>query len=359
VLVPATPPQPGEIAAGREPRRDYVDLADALRAELIVTSPRRAGPLPAAFSAALTAFRRRDHYDLIVTLNERTGVPLAILFALARVRRRHLMIAHWVSPLKKGLPLRLLRSSRAIDRIVVFGTAQERVALGRLGWPRDRVTKVLHAADHHFWHPLGLERSGICAAGLEHRDYPTLLDAIRGLDVQLVIAAASPWSADHGLGRSAVPPNVTMRRCSHVELRELYDRSEFVVVPLQDVDFQAGSLVLYEAMAMGKAVIATRTRAHAFGDIVRDGETGILVAPGDAQELRSAISRLLRDPAEARRLGSNARRIVEAGLNHDEYIRRMVEIATELGRGAQSGSRRRLDPREVEGSAVEPPLSLH
>ena len=34
----------------------------------------------------------------------------------------------------------------------------------------------------------------ICTAGLEFRDYPTLIEAVRGLDARVVIAAASPWS---------------------------------------------------------------------------------------------------------------------------------------------------------------------
>jgi glycosyltransferase involved in cell wall biosynthesis len=88
---------------------------------------------------------------------------------------------------------------------------------------------------------------------------------------------------------------------------------------------------MYEAMAMGKAVIATRTAAHRYGDIVRDGETGLLVPPGDARALRQAIIRLHEDPAEAARLGANGRRVVEEGLNHDVYTRDMVRVCREVG----------------------------
>jgi len=333
VLVSGRARRREDIAAGREPRRDYLDLADELGAELIEAGSGRAAW--AGGRAALTAFRRRADYDVIVTLNERSGVPLAIFLTLSRVSKSHVMIAHWVSPAKKRIPIRWLRAANAIDRLVVFGSAQERVAIGELGFPSTKVEMVLHPADHRFWRPLGLPQSGICSAGLERRDYETLLEAVRDLDLELTIAAANPWSKDDPLSRAALPPNVIARRCDYRELRELYDRSEFVVVPLHDVDFQAGSLVMYEAMAMGKAVIATRTRSHAFGDIVRDGETGLLVPPHDPHALRDAIERLHRDPDEARRLGANARRIVERGLNHDEYVRRMVGIVRDVGREAR------------------------
>jgi glycosyltransferase involved in cell wall biosynthesis len=332
VLVPGGARRREDIAAGREPRRDYFDLADALGAVLIEPGTRARGTVPTGMRAAWIAFDRRAEYDVIVTLNERSGIPLAALLMFSGTRRGHVMIAHWASPAKKRLPLRLLRAGNAIDRLVVFGSAQERVALKELGFARRKVEMVLHPADQRFWHPLGNPLSGICSAGLERRDYGTLVEAMRGLDLHLTIAAASPWSKRDPLSRAGLPPNVSKRRHDYLALRELYDRSEFVVVPLQDVDFQAGSLVMYEAMAMGKAVIATRTQAHRFGDIVRQGETGLLVPPGDPRALRQAILRLHHDPAEARRLGANARRVVEQGLNHDEYVRRMVGIARDLGR---------------------------
>ena len=56
-----------------------------------------------------------------------------------------------------------------------------------------------------------------------------------------------------------------------------------------------------EAMAAGKAVVATRVGA--LQDIVLDGETGLLIAPQDHSALAHAISRLLRAPEQARQHG--------------------------------------------------------
>ncbi len=52
---------------------------------------------------------------------------------------------------------------------------------------------------------------------------------------------------------------------------------------------------------MSRAVICSRTEGQT--DTVIDGETGILVTPGDATELRKAIERLAADPALAHRMG--------------------------------------------------------
>jgi L-malate glycosyltransferase len=60
-----------------------------------------------------------------------------------------------------------------------------------------------------------------------------------------------------------------------------------------------------EAMAAGKPVVATNVGA--LPDAVVDGETGLLVRPGDPEQLAAALDTLLSDRARARRMGEAAR----------------------------------------------------
>ncbi|MFZ0092202.1 MAG: glycosyltransferase family 4 protein, partial [Solirubrobacteraceae bacterium] len=55
-------------------------------------------------------------------------------------------------------------------------------------------------------------------------------------------------------------------------------------------------LVCNEAMDQGRPVIATTAVGAAAGGLVRDGETGVVIAPGDPVALAAAIDRLLADP---------------------------------------------------------------
>jgi glycosyltransferase involved in cell wall biosynthesis len=165
----------------------------------------------------------------------------------------------------------------------------------------------------------------LCAVGQERRDYPTLVEAVRQLDVDVAIAAVSPWSKyqDSSAGLD-VPANVTARGYDLFELRQLYADAAFVVVPLEDTDFQAGITTILEAMAMGKAVVCTLTRGQT--DVVVDGENGLSVPPGDPVALRQAIERLLADPAEAARFGGNGRRWVEEHADLDAYVAQLATL---------------------------------
>jgi colanic acid/amylovoran/stewartan biosynthesis glycosyltransferase WcaL/AmsK/CpsK len=75
-------------------------------------------------------------------------------------------------------------------------------------------------------------------------------------------------------------------------------------------------LALLEAMACGRAVVASRVGA--IGSVITDGVTGLLVPPGDALALAGAIERLVNDPAYRARLGARARERV--ALRYDEAL---------------------------------------
>jgi glycosyltransferase involved in cell wall biosynthesis len=83
----------------------------------------------------------------------------------------------------------------------------------------------------------------------------------------------------------------------------LYNEAEVVAVPSL---YEGFSLPAVEAQACGRAVVATT--GGALGEVVGpDGETALLVPPGDASALAEAIGRLLDDTALRTRLGEAAR----------------------------------------------------
>src|SRR5581483_11978859 len=82
-------------------------------------------------------------------------------------------------------------------------------------------------------------------------------------------------------------------------------------------------IAIVEAAACGVPVVAGN--AGGVPDAVRDGETGLLVPPGDAA-VAAAIGRLLGDGELRRRLAHNGRRAVETYYNWDRVVRDLRDV---------------------------------
>jgi glycosyltransferase involved in cell wall biosynthesis len=309
-----------QVAAGVRPRPDYRVLASEFGAELLdfAGARHRSGRFGrliervggAKALLAWATFRSRRAYDVVVTDGEQIGLPFAALCRVAGRRgSRHFMIVHVLSVRKKTTPWRLFRLGRYVDKLIVYASAQRRFAIEQLGVAPDRVVLTPFMVDTRFFSPVQPDpptRRKICSVGLERRDFHTLCAAVDGLDVEVVLAVGSNWSTQPDrITGSPLPSNVSVCTLDFVALRALYAECRFVVMPLHEIDFQAGVTTILEAMAMGKAVVCSATSGQT--DVIVDERTGLYVPPGDAAALRAAIERLLDDPDYAAELGRAAR----------------------------------------------------
>jgi glycosyltransferase involved in cell wall biosynthesis len=71
------------------------------------------------------------------------------------------------------------------------------------------------------------------------------------------------------------------------------------------------------------------SRVGGIPEVVVDGETGLLVEPGDVTALAQALGRLLADPALAARMGQAGRRRVEAHFSWDRIADRTLAVYQE------------------------------
>lgn len=332
-----------DVAAGRRPRTDYQVMAARMDADLVdvdhaLAAHGRLGRLlhrvgGGGLLLGWHAFRRRHAYDVVFTDGEHVGIPYALLTrVLGRGGARHVMIGHLLSAPKKAKLVRATRIASQVDRFVVYCSHQANFVQTGLGVAADRIVLTPFMVDTAFFAPDAVDverRRMICSAGLERRDYTTLLDAVEGLDVEVMITASSLWSKrrDETADR-IVPANVTVGRLEMPEFRAMYAACAFVVVPLVEVEFQAGITTILEAMAMERAVICTRVAGQT--DTVVEGETGRYVPPGDVAALRSAIVAMLDDGDSADRMGANARRWAIAEADVVVYADRLASVVDDV-----------------------------
>jgi glycosyltransferase involved in cell wall biosynthesis len=294
---------------------------------------------PEWWRLALEIQARRDDYDAIVTWGERLSLALTIAQRFARSRKPHIAMMYQFAKPNIQIPLRLFGGS--LHAIITWTSVQRRYLIERLGFPAERVYLVRHFVDQLFYSPRAAEEDTISSAGVEMRDYATLIEAIRGTDLRCHIAA-DHVSIPHRIrlvkdrrvpvDTLSIPADarVTIGRKTLLELRDLYARSRFVVVPLVPSESDNGVTVILEAMAMGKAVVCSRTRGQV--DVIQDGVTGVYVPVGDPVALREAMLSLWNEPQRARAMGARARAYVEQHHTLEQFalnVRAAAEASLE------------------------------
>ncbi len=112
------------------------------------------------------------------------------------------------------------------------------------------------------------------------------------------------------------------------DMPALYATADLVVMPSLDSAKEGFGRVLIEAMAMGKATVATRTGG--IPEVVENGVTGWLVPPGDVRALAEAVVALLKDEARRREMGQKGYDKVKALFDLRKTVAQVEEVYGEI-----------------------------
>jgi len=255
-----------------------------------------------------------DGWPLLATLHHPITVDRALDLLHARGLRRRVALRRWYGFL--GMQVRV---ARQVPRIVTVSESSRRDIVEQMGIRPERLGVVPVGVDHLRFRPLdGIERRPgrimtTASADVPLKGLVPLLEAVAKLrterDVELVVigkprpeSRVAETIERLGLGGSVqFVSGVTDER-----IVELYAEAAVAVVPSL---YEGFSLPAVEAMACGVPLVATT--GGALPEVVgRDGETGLLVTPGDPSALAVALGRVLDDRSLAARLSEAGRRRV-------------------------------------------------
>ena len=339
-----------EVRDGKRPRIDVLEMESRFRARvydfgrlqheakghwkarLILGLARKTGLWSACLAYYALGSVKND--DVVYASGEDVGFPLAVMMRLFGLKRARLLVrleqpTYGRTLLRQMAFNTFMRAAlRRVDLTICRTTAHVQYLNSLFKVPMAALSFAPETTDPLFFSPKAAGTTGtsdllprqpyIVSGGLEMRDYPTLIDAVRGLPVHLVIGAGSPWSQLRFVYDQTLPPNVRISSFTLEEMRELYRNAAFVVVPIRPTLRACGMNVVLEGWAMEKGVIVTRSIGQL--DYGRDSETVLFVKPGDVEEMRTKIVHLLEHPEEAERLGRNGRQHVDTNLNVDRFI---------------------------------------
>ncbi len=214
---------------------------------------------------------------------------------------------------RQGIKAKLIRKAVASADGIICPSLSQHDYLAGEGFDQSRLFYIPYGIDVDFYLKNAdrakrpISEPYVFSAGRDMgRDYSTLIKAVTGEPMRLVIGAL-PRNFP---GLKTFPPNVTVKYFPSVEMPSLFHHAAFVVIPSIPEEKLVGSdcsgqYVLLEAMASGKAVIITERSTRA--DHFEDGEDGLVVPPEDPEALKHAILELWSNPERARAMGERAR----------------------------------------------------
>jgi len=273
--------------------------------------------------------------DVVYVTGEDIGLPLAAFSRLIQ-RKWPPIIMRMEQPIYGRTPLRrrlftnyFKFAAKRIDLILCRTQAHVDLLVSELGVPPQKATFIPEMTDSHFFDPaVPIDEDDatvipnvpyILSAGLELRDYETLIAAVKEMPIQLVIAAGSPWSKFMFNGEQvSLPENVLVDKFSASQMRELYRAASLVVVPVKPTNRACGMNVILEAWSMARPVVASHTLG--LNSYILDKQTGRLVPPEDSGALQMMISEVLTRPEESRQLAISGRQRVVEELHIENYV---------------------------------------
>ena len=315
VVLTTSYPRSAEDAAGRFVA-DAVERLRGAGVDVEVVSPLSFRHFGIAYGHGVVGnLRRRPYLGLLLP-------PMLASFARAArraARDADLVHAHW-------LPAGLVAAVTGRPFVVqLWGTdvelARRAPRLARLVLRRARLAICASRELAGAARELGARAVRVIPSGVDVPDgvgepdepphvlYAGRLSAEKGV-LELVEAAAGLPLVVAGDGplRDRVPGALGF--VPHDRLLGLYERAAVVACPSHREGY---GVVCAEAMAHGRPVVASAVGG--LRDLVVDGETGLLVPPGDVEALRAALVRVLGDAELRRRLGRAGRERVRASFS--------------------------------------------
>ena len=180
----------------------------------------------------------------------------------------------------------------------------------------DKVHVIPHGAFEHLTHQAGerplppelaeVERPVVLYFGVvrSYKGVDVLVEALQQVeDAELWVVGRPLGVSMERLRRLAPPGRVRFveRYVTDAELPAFFRRADVLALPHRNVDVSG---VLFAGLAFGKAMVMSDVGG--FRELVADHGAGLLVPPGDPDALAAAISELLANPGERRRLEERA-----------------------------------------------------
>ena len=265
-------------------------------------------------------------YDIIIVTTNTFGLCLAFLKKLGLLKPKIFFIA--MGLINDNTPLSWLIIYRMIFRNCVIVTLSYQDSQFLEKKLKTNIEYINFGVDKDFWfskNKVVLNDYVLSIGNDLNRDYTTLVKAwkndfplLKIITNQKIITDQKNIEIIFGDWHSSI--------LSDREIRQLIINSLFVVLPIKETIQPSGQSVSLQSMSCAKTVVITNFSGLWNRNIMKHNETCLLAGkPGDSKKLEEVIRNLIVDKPKLKKIGINARIVIEDKLNSNEMGKQMYD----------------------------------
>lgn len=198
-----------------------------------------------------------------------------------------------------------IESLKNIDHIFFFGLEDKKKSIEFFKIPEKKTSHFNFGVDTNFWVKEKLDQPiDILSIGSDlNRDY----EIFKKLKIKYNLTLITKLNVNFLKNKAnIIKGSKNTYNLSDIDIRNYYNQSKIIVVPVKETFQPSGNSVTLQAMACGKPVILSNIKGLWDKELLKDFKNIILVSPNDPKELEDKITLLLKDKRLRDKIGLNA-----------------------------------------------------
>jgi len=240
---------------------------------------------------AILACKKAQLYDVVISHGAQSGLVYALLCQLRRRKHRPLHIIIDIGAINGGrskkIETTIIRwALKSHPAIIYHASIQQKYYETTYKGLIKKSLFIPFGVSTEEFYPLNLPPANyVLSFGYSKRDYPTLLDAWKGIETSTKLYIIGDTSIENNNNIVSLP------KSSIITLKQYIAESLFIVIPLPVFNYSYGQMSFLQSMAMGKPVIVTKTPSSI--DYLQNAQGAFLVNPYDKMDMKNKIEYLL------------------------------------------------------------------
>jgi len=261
----------------------------------------------------LLNLKKINSYDIILAVNDSVGMALALFKKLKLAKPKIAFIsAGLINNLElhqKHLIFRIYKwLLQEVDLILCWSPLEKELYKSLT---RAKAEFIPLEADIDFFKPdykIPPENFIFSIGRDVGRDFETLFRATKESKIPIKIITNRI-----NIKNLKIPSNVEIytKQIDYPTLIDWYKKARLVILNLKEIHRFSGQRALLEALAMGKAIIAAKTKSLTSTYNLKDGKEIVFYKPEDSDDLKNKINLIYNNPEKIKKIGIQARKFAE------------------------------------------------